>query len=219
MGIRGSWRRRILAETADQLRESEDAGRFGEPKLLATRFADELATHGARRIAFTAFLVLAPAGIAYAVLFGLIRTWPDIASARLLPLAIGAALTMVLAPQVALAAGLLTAAQAWRLRLATSAPAAEIVMLRRRTAVALGSGAAAFAAIGLYAYEYSSGLLDSIPLRLRGRRWRFCLLVAATVAAAGLFAGGLDEGPRSGVGQFVAICAGFAVFGRWLGLR
>ena len=63
-------------------------------------------------------------GIAYAVLFGPIRIWPDIASAKLLPLAVGAALTMVLAPQVAFAAGLLTVAQAWRLRSKTSAPAA-----------------------------------------------------------------------------------------------
>lgn len=269
VGIRGSLRRRILAETADHLHESGDAARFGEPKLIAARFADELATSGARRVAFTSFLALAPAGIAYAVLFGLIRTWPDIASAKLLPLAIGTAVTIVLAPQVAFAAGVLTVARAWRLRSQTAAPAAEIVVLRRRAAVALGSGAAAFAAIALYAYEYSSGLpgwwattafivsgaalvsiggaavalasnaqlrpqaagpagdvfddvaplLDRIPLRLRGRPWRFCLLVAAAVATAALVAGGPDEGPRNAVGEFVAICAAFAALGRFLGLR
>jgi hypothetical protein len=269
VGIRGSLRRRILAETADHLHESGDAARFGEAKLVAVRFADELATSGARRVAFTSFLALAPAGIAYAVLFGLVRTWPDIASAKLLPLAIGAALTMVLAPQVAFAAGLLTVAQAWRLRSETPAPAAEIAVLRRRAAVALGSGAAAFAGIAVYAYEYSSGLpgwwattafvvsgaallpiggaavalarnarvrpqaagpagdvfddvaplIDRIPLRLRGRPWRFCLLVAAGVAAAALIAGGPDEGPRNAVAEFVAVCAGFLALGRLLGLR
>jgi hypothetical protein len=269
VGIRGSRRRRILAETADHLHESGDARRFGEPKLIAVRFADELATSGARRVAFTSFLALAPAGIAYAVVFGLIRTGPDIASGRLLPLAIGAALTMVLAPQVAFAAGLLAVAQAWRLRSETSAPAAEITLLRRRAAVALGSGGAAFAGIAVYAYEYSSGLpgwwattafvvsgaalvpiggaavalarnaqvrpqaagsagdvfddvapiVDRIPLNLRGRPWRFCLLVAAAVAAAALIGGGPDEGPRNAVAEFAAVCAAFAALGRFLGLR
>lgn len=269
VGIRGSLRRRILAETADHLHESGDAARFGEPRLVAVRFADELATTGARRAAFTSFLALAPAGIAYAVLFGLIRTWPDIASARPLPLAIGIAFTIVLAPQVAFAAGLLTVAQAWRLRSETSAPAAEIAVLRRRAAVALGSGAAAFAGIAVYAYEYSSGLpgwwattafvvsgaallpiggaavalarnarvrpqsagsagdlfddvapiVDRIPLNLRGRPWRFCLLLAAAVAAVALIGGGPDEGPRNAVAEFVAVCAAFAALGRFLGLR
>lgn len=269
VGIRGSLRRRILAETEDHLRESGDVARFGEPALVAARFADELATSGARRVAFTSFLVLAPAGIAYAALFGLIRTWPDITSARPLPLAIGTALTIVLAPQVALAAGLLTVAQAWRLRLETSAPAAEILVLRRRLAVALASAAGAFAAIAVYAYEYSSGLpgwwtmtafvvsgvalvpiggaavalarnarvhpqaagpagdvfddlapfIDSIPLRLRDRPWRFCIVVAAGVATAALLAGGFDEGPRNAVAEFIAVCGAFAVLGRFLGLR
>jgi len=269
VGIRGSLRRRILAETADHLRESGDAAAFGEPSLIAGRFADELATSGARRVAFTAFLALAPAGLAYAVLLGLIRTWPDIASARLLPLAIATAVTIVLAPQVAFAAGVLTVARAWRLRSQTAAPAAEIVVLRRRAAVALGSGAAAFAGIGTYAYLYASGLpgwwppaalivsgaalvpiggaavalarnaqlrpqatgpagdlfddlaplVDRFPLPLRGRPWRFCLLVAVAVAAAAFIAGGPDEGPRNAVAEFVAVSAAFAVLGRFLGLR
>jgi hypothetical protein len=269
LGIRGSLRRRILAETADHLRDSQDAASFGEPRLIAGRFADELATNGARRVAFTSFLALAPAGLAYAVLLGLIRTWPDIASARLLPLAIATAVTIVLAPQVAFAAGVLTVARAWRLRSQTAAPASEIVVLRRRAAVALGSGAAAFAAIAVYAYEYTSGLpgwwsaaafvvsgaalvpigaaavalarnaqlrpqatgpagdvfddlaplVDRIPLRLRDRPWRFCVLVAAAVAAAAFLAGGPDEGPRNAVAEFVAVCAAFAALGRFLGLR
>ncbi|TML41179.1 MAG: hypothetical protein E6G25_02280, partial [Actinobacteria bacterium] len=110
VGIRGSLRRRILAETADHLRETGDVARFGESKLIAARFADELATNGARRVAYTSFLALAPAGIAYAILLGLIRTWPDITSAKVLPFGIATALTVVLAPQVAFATGLLTVA-------------------------------------------------------------------------------------------------------------
>ena len=37
VGIRGSRRRRILAETADHLRESGDPAGFGEPRLIAGR--------------------------------------------------------------------------------------------------------------------------------------------------------------------------------------
>jgi hypothetical protein len=269
VGIRGSRRRRILAEAEDHLRESGDEARFGEPKVIAARFADELAISGSRRAAFSSFLVLAPAGILYSVLFGLISTWPDIASAEHLPLAIAVAFAMLLAPQVALAAGVLALARAWRLRTERTAPAAEILVLRRRSAVAVGAGAAAFAAIGVYAYEYSSGLpswwqtmafassgaalvalggagfalartarvrpqttgvagdlfddlapvIDQLPLRLRGRPWRFCLLVAASVAVAALIAGGPDEGPRNAVFEFLAVCAAFAGLGRFLGLR
>jgi len=39
------------------------------------------------------------------------------------------------------------------------------------------------------------------------------------VAAAALIAGGPDEGPRNAVFEFVAVCAGFAGLGRFLGLR
>ena len=56
VGIRGSLRRRILAETADHLQESGDAAAFGEPSVIAGRFADELAMSGARRVAFTALI-------------------------------------------------------------------------------------------------------------------------------------------------------------------
>lgn len=269
VAIRGARRRRILAEVADHLRESGDPVRFGEPRLVAARFADELATNSARRAAFTSFVVLAPAGVAYVVVFGLIRSWPDITSARLLPLAIGVALTMVVAPQVSFAAGVLAVARAWRLRSETAASVADIRVLRRRCAVALVSAGAAFAAVAVYAYEYSSGLpgwwvtttfvvtgsaliaigaaaiafarnarvqpqaagaggdvfddlapiVDRIPFRLRGRPWHLCLLVATGVAVAALFGGGSDEGPRNAVFEFFAVCAAFAGFGRFLGLR
>ena len=62
-------------------------------------------------------------------------------------------------------------------------------------------------------------LLDRVPLRLRGRPWRFCLLFAAAVAGAVFVGGGLEEGPRNAVAEFGAICACFAVLGRFLGLR
>ncbi len=269
VGIRGSRRRRILAETADHLRESGEPARFGEPRLIAARFADELATNGARRTAFFSFFALAPAGIGYALLLVLSHPGPDITSAKTLPLGMAAALVIALAPQVSLAAGLLAIALAWRLRAAPVAPAAAIIFLHRRAAIALGAGAATLAGVAVYAVEYSRGLpdwwttlafavtvtaivpvavaaaalgrtarlqartagpagdvfddlgplLDLVPLRLRGRPWRFCLLFAAAVAVAAFVGGGLDEGPRNSVAEFAAICAGFAVLGRFLGLR
>jgi hypothetical protein len=269
VGIRGSRRRRILAETADHLRESGDPARFGEPRVIAARFADELATNGARRTAIVSFFALAPAGIGYALLLGLNRPGPDITSAKTLPLGMAAALVIALAPQISFAAGLLAIVLVWRLRAAPVAPAAAISLLHRRAAVALGAGAATLAGVAVYAIEYSrvlpdwwttlafavtaiaiapvavaavalgrtarlraqaagpagdvfddlGPLLDRVPLRLRGRPWRFCLLFAAVVAAAALVGGGLDEGPRNAVAEFAAICAGFAVLGRFLGLR
>ena len=158
VGIRGSRRRRILAEAADHLRESGDPELFGEPKLIAARFADELATSGARRVAFVSFLALAPAGVALALLLGLNRPGPDITSAKTLPLGIVSAFVIVLAPQISLAAGLLTVARAWRLRAETVAPAGAIRLLHRRAAVALGAGAATLAGVAIYAVEYSRGL-------------------------------------------------------------
>jgi len=269
VGIGGSRRRRILAETADHLRESDDPAGFGEPRLIAARFADELATNGARRTALFSFFALAPAAIGYALLLGLSRPGPDITSAKTLPLGLTAALMIALAPQISLAAGLLAIALAWRLRAAPAAPAAEISFLHRRAAVALTAGAATLAGVAVYAVEYSRGLpvwwttlafavtgtaivpvavaagalgrtarlqartagaagdvfddlgplLVRVPLRLRGRPWRFCLLFAAAVAGAVFVGGGLDEGPRNAVAEFAAICAGFAVLGRFLGLR
>jgi hypothetical protein len=269
VGIRGSRRRRILAETEDHLREGGDPGRFGPPNLIAQRFADELATSGARRAAVLAFVALAPAALAYALLLGLNRPGPDITSAKTLWLGLASAAVLALAPQVSLAAGLLAIALAWRLRAVTAAPAAAVRLLHRRAAAALGAGAATFAGVAVYAVEYSRSLpgwwttfafgatgtvlvplavaavtlrrtaglapqalgpagnvfddlaplVDRIPLRLRGHPWRLCLLVAGAIAASALVGGGLDEGPRNAVAEFVAVCGGFAAFGRFLGLR
>jgi hypothetical protein len=157
VGIRGSRRRRILIEAEDHLRESGDPVAFGDPALVAQRFADELATVSTRRAAFGTFLALAPAGIGYAALFAFQRG-PDITSARHLPLGLAAAMVMVLAPQVAFASGALALLRGWRLRAADVAPAAELRILRRRAGVAVASGIATLLAIALYAYEYSAGL-------------------------------------------------------------
>jgi hypothetical protein len=270
VGIRGAQRRRILAETEDHLRESGDPARFGDPGLVAARFADELATSGARRIAWGSIVALAPAGIASAILFSLPAPWPDITAGRSVPIAVAAAATMLLAPQISFAAGLLAVAGAWRLRSQVAAPAPAITLLRRRAGVALAAGAMALVAVMVTTYEFSAWLstwrialtislagaslvpiaagafalrntatlrpqtagqagdvfddlapvLDRLPLELRGRPWRFCLLFAAAVGALALLGGGvLNEGPRNAVAEFTAVCAAFPALGRYLGLR
>jgi hypothetical protein len=62
-------------------------------------------------------------------------------------------------------------------------------------------------------------VFEVIPLRLRGRPWLLCLLVASGAAAAALIAGGPGEGPRNAVFEFVAVCAGFFALGGFLGLK
>ena len=158
VGIRGARRRRILAEVDDHLHETDDVSTFGEPRLVAQRFADELATVQVRRSAFAVFAALAPAGFVFAGLFATLGRGGDIASARTLPVGITAAAAMLLAPQVALASGLLAIVRAWRLRGLDAAPAAELAIVRRRAAVALASGAVTLGAVGLYACEYSARL-------------------------------------------------------------
>jgi hypothetical protein len=270
VGIRGAQRRRILAEAEDHLCESGDPLRFGEPALVAARFADELATSGARRVAWGSVVALAPAGIAYAIVLSLPAPWPDITAGRNVPIALVAAATMLLAPQISFAAGLLAVAGAWRLRTQVAAPAQAITLLRRRAGVALAAGATALVTVMVTTYEFSAWIstwrvaltislavaslipitagawalrntatlrpqavgeagdvfddlapvLDRLPLDLRGRPWRFCLLFAAAVGAPALFGGGvLNEGPRNAVAEFTAVCAGFAALGRFLGLR
>ena len=269
VGIRGAQRRRILAEVEDHLRESGEPGRFGDPALIAARFADELATSGARRVAWGSVVALAPAGIGYAILVSLGAPWPDITDGRSVPLAVVAAATMLLAPQVSFASGLLAAAGAWRLRSQAAAPASAIALLRRRAGVALAAGATTLLAVMVTTYEFSTWIstwrialtfsiaavslvpivagafalrrtgalrpqtagdacdvfddlapvLDRLPFELRGHPWSFCLLFAAAVAGTALIGGGPDEGPRNAVAEFVAVCGGFAVLGRYLGLR
>ena len=270
VGIRGAQRRRILAEAEDHLRESVDPARFGDPALVAARFADELATSAAGRGAWGSVVALAPAGITYAILFSMPATWPDITAARSVPVAVAAAMTMLLAPQISFAAGLLAIAGAWRLRSQVAAPAPAVTLLRRRAGVALAAGATALLSVMVVIYEFAAWLptwrvalsfsiagaslvpiaadalalrrtgalrpqaagdagdvfddlepvFDRLPLRLRGRPWRFCLLFAAAVAGVALLGGGvLNEGPRNAVAEFVAVCAGFAALGRYLGLR
>ena len=264
VGIRGALRERILAEVADHLVDG-DVEDVGEPRMIAQRFADELATAHSRRSAFRGFATLAAAGLAFAAGWLLVPAaggWSDIADAPFLPLAIATALGMLVASQVSFAAGLLALLRAWRLRDMAAAPAAEVALLLRRTRVALVAGAVATVSLAAYAVQSSGDLatwyvltvapaaalltvplvaaarsagrvaqlrsavpgpagdvFDDLPVRLPHRPWALCLAFATAVAAAGLVAGGVDEGPRNGVAEFVLVVGCFAALGRRLGLR
>ena len=177
VGIRGARRRRILAEVDDHLRSSGDVESFGAPQLVAQRFADELATVSARRAAVVTFLGLVPAGLAYAALVLGWGTGPDITSARTLPVGLLAAIVMLLAPQVALAGGILAVLRAWSLRGRATAPAAELRIVRRRATLAVGCGVLTVGAVLAYAYEYSAGLAGS---------WLATAVATSVVAAVAL---------------------------------
>lgn len=173
VGIGGARRRRIVAEVADHLRESGDVGAFGEPRLVAQSFADELATSGARRAAYLGFLALVPAAVAYAPLVLLGRS-PDVTSGRTLAVGLACAFVLLLAPQIALAAAALAVLRAWRLRGAAKAPAAELRILGRRTLLALGCGLLTLTALVVYAYEFAAALST----------WWVAIAVGAAAVAA-----------------------------------
>jgi len=136
-------RRRILAELEDHLAcDPEAVGRLGEPKLLATRFADELGTACARRAAVALFAALAPFGLLFGVLFALLGAAGFSTSD---PNLVGPA--VILGTQIAFVGGALALLRAWRLRQETTVSAAQAAVVRRRTALGLVGGALTFAGI------------------------------------------------------------------------
>ncbi|HSZ14095.1 MAG TPA: hypothetical protein VK790_08675 [Solirubrobacteraceae bacterium] len=161
-GVTGGERRRIVFELQDHIAcEPGCEQRLGDPRELAARFADELATDRARRGAFEAFAALAFAALALAasqVAIGWTRGYPGFENGHSLALFVPALLGMFVAPQAALVAGTLAALRALRRRHASSLPAAEIALIRRRTWVALLSGAATMAGLELYVADFSSVL-------------------------------------------------------------
>jgi hypothetical protein len=175
LGVRGGRRRRILAETEDHLRS--DAGatqRFGDPAEIAQSFANDLGTAGALRAPLWAFAALAVAGTFYVAMYlawsgfivssgqsaarspsGVVQS---LAGATPSWLGLLATAVLVLAPQVAFATGVLALRRALRLRGRSWVPAAEVRVLRRRTATAIGSGLATMGALALFAQQFGAQL-------------------------------------------------------------
>jgi hypothetical protein len=157
-GVRGRAARRVLDEAADHLGELERPADFGDPRLVARQVAAVVASSRTHRAAIASFAALVLTGLASIGLFALAsgRSSPDIASAQTVWVGIAAALGIVFLPQLSFVAGML---MIWRaLRLQQPAPAAELALVRRRAAVALGAAAATLSAWGVYAFEYRAEL-------------------------------------------------------------
>jgi hypothetical protein len=145
-GIRGRRRARILAEFSDHLQCDANAA-LGSPKEIAREFADELGTSRARCGAFAVFAALALAAAMLAT-FLIEQFGPVAHQTAVVDIAGG---IMLIAAQVAFAAGVLAAVRALQRRRAPSLPRAEAIVLVRRSAVALGAGFVTMAALALAA--------------------------------------------------------------------
>jgi hypothetical protein len=157
-GIRGRLRRRILAEADDHLRSDAEAQRrFGSAGEVANAFAAELGTQASRRAAVGAFVALGVAGSVYAAAFVSLQfagsptetLAPALGS---LSLAVG-----VVAPRVAFVAGTLALVRVLRSR-GRVLPKKELLVIRRRTGIALGFGLATMGSLALYAHEFGPQL-------------------------------------------------------------
>lgn len=161
-GITGSERARILDEFGDHIAcEPGCEPRLGDPARLAARFADELAGSRARRSAFDAVGALAGVAAVLAVsqlTMSAAGGPPGFDHGHSLALFILAALGMLVASQVALVTGTLAAWRSVRRHRAVTLPAAELVLIRRRTWIALGAGWATLAGIALYVIDFSARL-------------------------------------------------------------
>ncbi len=161
-GVTRRDRVRIVAELTDHIAcEPGCEERLGDPRELATSFADELATAEARGSAFATFGALAVAAVALVVsLITLARFahYPGYSNGLSTALFFPALLGMVVAPQVALVAGTLAAWRALRRRWVTSLPAAEIALIHRRARVALAAGFATMAGVELYVVDFCERL-------------------------------------------------------------
>jgi len=165
VGVGGADAQRLLQEAREHLRDAAlehgEAGAvaaFGPAQSLAAVVAAELATSRTRRAAYLAFAALAPAGLAYAVLF---LTAPDAHASEAVsgavpglgPLAFAGA---VFFPQLAFVCGVLAVVRAARARAETELPAADLAVVRRRTGFALAAGALTLASVAVFALDQHS---------------------------------------------------------------
>lgn len=229
-----SRRLRILAEWEDHLACDPDA-QLGDPRALARQFADELGTVYARRAGFTAFMALVPFGLAFGILFALDQT-ANVA------IVLGTQLAFVGGTLAALRAWRIRRALVVPGSQAT-------VLLRRAALAMCGAGLTAAglfpANVAVASIGCASALVSAFALvralRLRpvadgraagdlatdlglgGSPWRLALLITAAVALCIAAAGVVQDDPFDGLARALAdgvLClGGFAVLGRYLGLR
>jgi hypothetical protein len=266
-GIRGRTRRRILLEADDHLRSDPDAQRrFGSAREVANTFAAELGAQASRRAAVSAVAALGVAGAVYAVSF--VSLGFASPPTEMLDPALGAIAfaVMIVAPQVSFVAGALALLRTLRRRRERVISTSELVVIRRRTGLALFFGFLTMAALSLYAYEFRAELAGwwltltytstagaSVLLafaaapaltatRLRPQvggeagdvfadlgpsfgddPWRFARFVAIAAGLLVWLAAAAQGDPFDGLiqGAFegLACLGGFAVLGKYLGLR
>ena len=186
--MRGASARRVLDEVRDHLEESEGRGdldpaaTFGDPARFATEVAAELATSQTRRATFASFGALALTGFGYALALGLVPAaggWQDLTGGRVGFLGPVLAIALVLLPQIAFVAGCLALLAALRVRRTQLVPDAELRLVRRRCATALGAGAGIVLALAAFALDASGEL---------AAWWAWTTLAVCVVAALPLSA-------------------------------
>ncbi len=267
-GIRGSRRQRIITEFADHL-GCEPGADLGDPRALATQFADELGTSVATTAALRAFAALALSGIAVVVRVATFRSLADASGQGLDTVGL---IVCVLAAQVAFVAGGLGLVRALLVRGSVTIPREEAAILVRRAGIGLAAGALATLAVplraatshghtagspwlsivamgvGLGAIALATaaivqaarlrpltsgpardlltdlGPLQPLAVRVTGSSiTRLALLSAAglavVIAGAGVVTNDPYDGILRGVFEGGAFLAGYAVLGRYLGIR
>jgi hypothetical protein len=204
-GVRRSLRRRIALEYADHLAcDPETEERLGDPEELAGAFAAELAADDARRGARNAFAALSLAALALVagqLTIAAAGGYPGYNSGLSTALAVPTILTILIAPQVALVAGSLAALRALRTRGSRRLPDAEVALIRRRSAVAVGTGLATCAAMVLYATDHTqqmAGWWVALQLGLAAAA-ALALTVVAAQARGGRHTVGAVPGPSGGI--------------------
>ena len=163
-GVEGRAADRVLAESRDHLLElarengeQEALARFGDARALAEQVAAQLATSRTRRATYGAFAALALTGAGYLGFSAVVNLgggWPDIFDGQLAALGVLAGIGTFVFPQVALVAGCLALLRALRLRRGGALPAAELQVMRSRSAVALGAGWLTMGSWAVFAVDF-----------------------------------------------------------------
>lgn len=184
-GVRGTRRCRILAEVIDHLDEDPSAEeRFGSAREVANAFAAELGAQASRRAAVSAFAALGVAGVVYAVSFvSLGFAGPPTETLEPALGALAFAL-MIVAPQVSFVAGSLALLRTLRRRNERVIPTSELVVIRRRTSVALVFGLVTMGALSLYAYEFRGEVAGWWPMLTSASAAGASVLLALAAAPA-----------------------------------
>jgi hypothetical protein len=145
---------------------------------VANAFAGELGAQISRRAAVSAFAALGVAGAVYAASFASLSFAGSPSETLDPPLGALAFAVIIIAPQVSFVAGVLALLRALRRRHERIIPTRELIVIRRRTGVALLFGFLTMAALSLYAYEFRTALVD----------WWVTLTYASTACASVLLA-------------------------------